>query len=98
MQYIRELAEYNGNGRAAVTFGKFDGLHRGHQMLVTKVHELGKQENINSIVCSFDMRPLWKEKGIAPEHILSLSPLGFEFYMASAELTADEIREAMKEK
>lgn len=25
MQYIRELAEYNGNGRAAVTFGKFDG-------------------------------------------------------------------------
>ncbi len=38
------------------------------------------------------------EKGIAPEHILSLSPLGFEFYMASAELTADEIREAMKEK
>ncbi len=42
MQYIRELAEYNGNGRAAVTFGKFDGLHRGHQMLVTKVRELGK--------------------------------------------------------
>ena len=54
MQYIRELAEYNGNGRAAVTFGKFDGLHRGHQMLVTKVRELGKQENINSIVCSFE--------------------------------------------
>ena len=26
MQYIRELAEYNGNGRAAVTFGKFDGM------------------------------------------------------------------------
>lgn len=38
------------------------------------------------------------EKGITPEHILSLSPLGFEFYMVSAELTADEIREAMKEK
>ena len=44
MQYIRELAEYNGNGRAAVTFGKFDGLHRGHQMLVTKVRELGKRD------------------------------------------------------
>lgn len=67
MQYIRELAEYNGSGRAAVTFGKFDGLHRGHQVLVTKVRELGEQENINSIVCSFDMRPLWKERGITPE-------------------------------
>ena len=33
-------------------------------MLVTKVRELGEQENINSIVCSFDMRPLWKEKGL----------------------------------
>ncbi len=31
-------------------------------MLVTKVRELGKQENISGI-CSFDMRPLWKEKG-----------------------------------
>ncbi len=35
-------------------------------MLVTKVRELGKQENINSIVCSFDMRPLWKEKRDCP--------------------------------
>ncbi len=70
MQYIRELAEYNGNGRAAVTFGKFDGLHRGHQVLVTKVRELGEQENINSIVCSFDMRPLWKERGITPELLM----------------------------
>ena len=70
MQYIRELAEYNGSGRAAVTFGKIDGLHRGHQVLVTKVRELGEQENINSIVCSFDMRPLWKERGITPELLM----------------------------
>ena len=53
-----------------MTFGKFDGLHRGHQVLVTKVRELGEQENINSIVCSFDMRPLWKERGITPELLM----------------------------
>jgi len=70
MQYIRELAEYNESGRAAVTFGKFDGLHRGHQMLVKKVRELGEQEKLNSIVCSFDMRPLWKEMGITPELLM----------------------------
>ena len=39
-------------------------------MLVTKVRELGEQENINSIVCSFDMRPLWKERGITPELLM----------------------------
>ena len=70
MQYIRELAEYNESGRAAGTFGKFDGLHRGRQMLVKKVRELGEQEKLNSIVCSFDMRPLWKEMGITPELLM----------------------------
>ena len=64
MQYIRELAEYNGSGRAAVTFGKFDGLHRGHQVLVTKVRELGEQENINSIVCSFDRDRYGRKEGL----------------------------------
>lgn len=36
------------------------------------------------------------ERGITAEHILSLSPLEREFYIASMELTADEIEEAAK--
>ena len=38
------------------------------------------------------------EKGIPAEHILSLSPLEQEFYIASAEVTADEINEAANQK
>ena len=34
------------------------------------------------------------EKGIAPEYILSLPPINREFYLASAELTGEEIKEA----
>lgn len=70
MQYIKRLADYTGSGRTAVTFGKFDGVHTGHQKLVSKVRELGKKENINSIVCAFDMRPLWREMNIVPQLLM----------------------------
>ncbi|WP_346663634.1 bifunctional riboflavin kinase/FAD synthetase [uncultured Merdimonas sp.] len=70
MQYIKELSQYQSGRESAVTFGKFDGLHRGHQKLVSKVRELSTKENLNSIVCAFDMHPLWKEKGITPQIIM----------------------------
>ena len=37
MQYINELSDYTDSQKSAVTFGKFDGLHKGHQKLVEKV-------------------------------------------------------------
>ena len=55
MQYIDGIENYRGTGKSAVTFGKFDGLHKGHQKLINKVQELGAVHDIKSIVCSFDM-------------------------------------------
>ena len=57
MQYINRLSEYRDSRESAVTFGKFDGLHRGHQKLTEKVRELGNRDGIRSIVCAFDMKP-----------------------------------------
>ena len=34
MQYIRGLEHYDNARKTAVTFGKFDGLHKGHMTLV----------------------------------------------------------------
>lgn len=56
MQYVEGLGNYINTGKSAVSFGKFDGLHKGHKKLVAKVKELGEKENISSIVCAFDMR------------------------------------------
>ena len=53
MQYIRGLSNYNDSGKSAVTFGKFDGLHKGHQKLVKKVREYGEKDKINSIAVSY---------------------------------------------
>ncbi len=55
MQYIKGLNKYTDSGRSAVTFGKFDGLHCGHQELVRTVRELSEKEDVSSVVCAFDM-------------------------------------------
>ncbi len=55
MEYIKGLESYAADGPCAVTFGKFDGLHRGHRALVDKVKELAEKENMKSVVCAFDM-------------------------------------------
>lgn len=55
MQYIDGIENYRDTERAVVTFGKFDGLHKGHQKLINKVQELAKINNLKSIVCYFDM-------------------------------------------
>ena len=55
MQYIDGIENYRDTERSVVTFGKFDGLHMGHQKLVNKVQELAADNNLKSIVCYFDM-------------------------------------------
>ena len=54
MQYITEIESYQSEKESAVTLGKFDGLHRGHQKLIERVRDHASDETV-SIVCSFDM-------------------------------------------
>ena len=56
MQYITEIHSYHSEKHSAVTLGKFDGLHRGHQKLIGKIRGYASEkEGIESVVCSFDM-------------------------------------------
>lgn len=54
MQYITGIESYECGEKTAVTLGKFDGLHRGHQKLVDKIREYGR-EGCRSVLCAFDM-------------------------------------------
>lgn len=56
MIYITGDRDYQVTGPTAVTLGKFDGLHRGHQKLFEKVNEL-KCENCCSVVFTFTIPP-----------------------------------------
>ena len=55
MRYYTDYNSYERTDRCAVTLGKFDSLHRGHQKLISKVKQYARKENITSVVFSFDM-------------------------------------------
>ena len=43
---------------AVVTVGTFDGVHRGHQMVLNALIEKAKQLKLHSVVVTFDQHPL----------------------------------------
>ena len=54
MKELSGFDAYKSDKRTAVTLGKFDGLHRGHQKLLEKICGYASDE-IESVVCAFDM-------------------------------------------
>lgn len=60
MKYIEHITDFHSEGQSAVTLGKFDGLHLGHQTLMDEIAALQK-DGLQGIVFT-----------IAPENIPSL--------------------------
>ena len=54
MRYIQGTTEFLIQEDTAVTLGKFDGVHRGHQKLIHRIQNL-KKNGLNSVV--FTMNP-----------------------------------------
>ena len=71
MQYIRGLDAYKNTNASAITFGKFDGLHLGHELLIQQVIELQNRENVDGIVFAFDMSPFYEKMNIEPDFLMS---------------------------
>ena len=55
MEYYKRIEDYKGEEGTAVTLGKFDSLHRGHQKLIDNVREYARIQKLKSVVFSFDM-------------------------------------------
>lgn len=58
MKYIHGVSEFELEGPSAVTLGKFDGVHRGHQKLVEIVKQKAEQLGLLSVLFTFDGIPL----------------------------------------
>jgi len=59
MIVIRDLkTAYSELDSSVVALGNFDGVHKGHQMLISKAVELAKQNNCKSVVFTFDELPI----------------------------------------
>lgn len=71
MQYIRGIEKYHNARPSAITLGKFDGLHQGHELLIRRVIELQKQDQVDGIVFAFDMSPLYQKLNKEPDFLLT---------------------------
>ena len=69
MDYIREIQAYQCEKESAVTLGKFDGLHKGHQKLIQKICEKKEKFHVKTIVFAFDMNPFFRQKGLVRKGI-----------------------------
>ena len=58
MKYVKGIETYQETRPSAITLGKFDGLHLGHQLLISRVEEHLEQDGVVGIVFAFDMRPM----------------------------------------
>lgn len=61
MKYIRGIDQYKNERPTAITVGKFDGLHLGHEVLVNRIMEHQKQDGVDAVVLAFDMSPFYQK-------------------------------------
>lgn len=70
MEFIENILDRKMEKRSAVTLGKFDGLHRGHRLLVDQVLQK-KQEGYTAALFTFDTPPSWLFDGHVGDKILT---------------------------
>ena len=56
MRVIKETLDFSIPEQSAITLGKFDGIHKGHQKLIGKIQEK-KSEGLKSVVFTFGQMP-----------------------------------------
>lgn len=56
MQIVSDFDELNINGKSAVAIGKFDGIHRGHRVLIDDILRR-KEEGLVTVVLTFEPSP-----------------------------------------
>lgn len=77
MIYTTEVPHLESGIRSAVTLGKFDGLHRGHQKLIQYINQK-HEKDCRTVMFTFDVAPKF--------HMLHLPPKFLLTYEEKAEL------------
>lgn len=65
MEYIKNTLDFKIEQPTVITLGKFDGLHRGHELLMDRIKEQAGTYGYKTIVFTFDIPP---KKGVAGEN------------------------------
>ncbi len=57
MKILRDLDNSNYDKHSVVTVGTFDGVHKGHRVVIDKLHDLKEKFGCRSVVVTFDPHP-----------------------------------------
>ena len=57
MKIYRSIEDYNEVKRSVVTIGTFDGIHLGHQKILSRLIKSSKNKDLNSVVLTFFPHP-----------------------------------------
>lgn len=66
---VTDINNYTSEVPCVVTLGKFDGVHRGHRKLISRVWQLARQNGWRAAVFTFDVSPQVK-LGARPQQML----------------------------
>ena len=58
MDTITSIEKIDTIKESVVTIGNFDGIHKGHQVLIEKATEYAKKNNVISTVFTFNNHPV----------------------------------------
>ncbi len=70
MEYIKNTLDFEITEPTVITLGKFDGLHRGHELLMETLMEQGNLCGYRTVVFTFDIPPK-KQVGNKPVKVLT---------------------------
>ena len=71
MIIINSLNEIEHFDKSVVTIGKFDGIHKGHEVLIEKAVDYSKKEKLTSIVLTFKNSPISYFSNIITREIIT---------------------------
>ena len=57
MKIYRSIEDYDEDKRSVVTIGTFDGIHLGHQEILSRLIKSSKNKDLNSVVLTFFPQP-----------------------------------------
>ena len=57
MKVCRNLDDLPAFRKSVVTIGSFDGVHTGHRQIISKIVNIGKENNYTSIIITFEPHP-----------------------------------------
>ena len=69
MKYSKNTLNFETEHRSVITLGKFDGLHRGHMLLVNRILDIGKKEGLETVIFTFSVPPASRVAN-QPAHML----------------------------